>query len=429
MSLPSEAQTSKPDEKGYSSQPAGYLLGGGSLVILLVILLVAAWFGQVAVVVLVGLLLSVAGLAKLWSWCSLAGVHCWRLLSEHRAFPEEHIELRLRLVNRKPLPLPWVQIDDEIPNGLTLMDAPLAPGSKPGVSSLSNVASLLWYTGVNWRYHLRCNKRGYYSLGPLVVTSGDIFGLYPRSSANPLVDHVVVYPKIFPLAELGLPSLSPLGETKAKRRIFEDPTRPIGVRDYMPCDSLRYIHWKASARHQNLQVKVFEPTTTLKVILFLAVDSFRDYGITNEENFELGISVAASIANYVVQQRSPVGLFVNTLLPDSGQPVRIPPSSAPNQLVNVLEALAKVVLVPSGSFEDFLQREQSSLPWGSTLVLVISRPSEPFSELLTSLSRAGHKPVVLQIGEQQGDGIAHKVAWHNIRRPGDLVELGSREVK
>ena len=268
VSLKSEARIPKASGKGYSSKPAGYLLNKFSLLVLLVILCVAAWFGQVVVVLIIGLVLSTAGLAKLWSWSSLLGVHCERFLSERRVFPQEYIELKLRLINRKPLPLPWVRVGDEIPKGLVLMDVPLTSGSKDGTGSFNNVASLLWYTAVSWRYRLLCNKRGYYSLGPLVVTSGDIFGFYPRSIAQPSTDHVVVYPKLFPLDQLGLPSLSPLGETKAERRIFPDSTRPIGVRDYNPGDSLRHVHWKASARHQHLQVKVFEPTTTLKVILF-----------------------------------------------------------------------------------------------------------------------------------------------------------------
>ncbi len=382
MSLPSETQAPKPSEKGYSFQPAGLLLGKSCLVILLVIFLLAVWFDQVMIVVLLGLALSAVGLAKLWSQCSLVGVHCQRFLNEQRVFPGEYIELRLRLVNRKPLPLPWVRVDDKIPERLVLMDSPLTPRSNPGDGFLSNTASLLWYRGINWRYRLHCTKRGYYSLGPLVVSSGDIFGFYPRSITRPSTDHVIVYSKLFPLAQLGLPSLYSLGEIKAERRIFEDSTRTIGVRDYSPSDSLRYIHWKASARHQKLQVKVFEPTTTLKAILFLAVDSFHSDGVKNEDDFELGISTAASIANYVVQQRSPVGLFVNALLPDSGQPVRILPGGGPNQLINVLEALAKVVLVPSGSIEEFLQGERSSLPWGATIVMIISKPSEFLPELL-----------------------------------------------
>ncbi len=314
------------------------------LLTLLAVLLLAAWNGLLVIVILVGLVLSTAGLAKLWSRLSLVGVHCQRILSVRRAFPGEHIELRIRLTNRKLLPLPWVQVDDEIPDRLAPADVPLKPGNRPGFRFLSNAASLLWYTGISWRHQLYCRKRGYYTLGSVTVSSGDIFGFYPRRASWNLTDTVIVYPKLFPVAQLGIPSLNPLGETRAERRIFEDPTRTIGVRDYSPHDSLRYVHWKASARQQKLQVKVFEPTTTLKAALFLAVDSFQGCGAGSDDNFELGISTAASVANYIVaQQHSSVGLFANTRLPDSGQPIRILPGGGTPQLVNILEALAMVV--------------------------------------------------------------------------------------
>jgi len=215
-----------------------------------------------------------------------------------------------------------------------------------------------------------------------------------------------------------------LGEIKAERRIFEDPTRTIGVRDYSPHDSLRHVHWKASARHQKLQVKVFEPTTTLKVALFLAVDSFQDNdGVNTEEDFELGISTVASIANYVVQQRSPVGLYVNACLPDSGQPVRILPGGGVSQLVNILEALAKVTLFPSGSFDEFLQSEWGSLPWGTTIIVVISKPSDSLPWLLARLREAGYKPLVLQVGEQQDKSVDHTTPWYSVKHPGELIEV------
>jgi len=259
-----------------------------------------------------------------------------------------------------------------------------------------------------------------------VVTSGDIFGFYPRSVTEPLIDHIIVYPRIFPIAQLGMPSLYPLGETRAERRIFEDPTRVIGVRDYTPHDSPRHIHWKATARHQNLQVKVFEPTTTLKVALFLVVDSFQHDGLHNEEDFELGISTAASIANYAAEHGSPVGLFVNTRLADSGQSVRILPSSGTNQLVSMLEALAKTTACPSGPFEEFMQSERRSLPWGTSLIVILSRPSESLTGLLTSLRERGHKLLVLQIGEQGESGINSSLACYNVRHLGGLVGISSK---
>ena len=259
------------------------------------------------------------------------------------------------------------------------------------------------------------------------MTSGDIFGFYPRSNTEPSTENIIVYPKIFPIAQLGIPSLFPLGETRAERRIFEDPNRPIGVRDYNPGDSLRHIHWKASARHQSLQVKVFEPTTTLKVALFLAVDSFQQDGGQNEEDFETGISVAASIANYVTEQGSPAGLFVNTRLADSGQPVIMPPSSGTGRLVSLLEALAKVTRLASGPFEEFWQGERRNLPWGTTLIFILSRPSQSLTGLLTSLRESGHKLLVNQVGGQESSRNDYGITWHNVSHIGDTVKVGDKE--
>jgi len=104
-------------DKRFSSQPTAYLLDKFSLLAILACLLLAAWYCQIVIVTLLGLALSAAGLSKLWSRLSLAGVSCQRLFSEQSAFPGEHIELRLRVVNRKLPPLPWIQVDDEIPLG------------------------------------------------------------------------------------------------------------------------------------------------------------------------------------------------------------------------------------------------------------------------------------------------------------------------
>jgi len=421
-----------PQEQGvghFPSRPVGYLFSKIGLLILLAGLLLAAWYSQIIIVVLLGLVLATVGLSKLWSRLSLVSVSCQRLLSEQRVFPGEYIELKLWLDNRKLLPLPWIQMDDEIPLKLS-SDIPLVAGNGPGVGLLSKSAALLWYTRVSWKERLYCNKRGYYQLGPITLTSGDIFGFYPRSISKPLIDHVIVYPKVFPITQLEIPSLHPLGEIIAERRIFEDPIRVIGVRDYNPRDSHRHIHWKATARRQELQVKVFEPTTTLKVAIFVAIDSFkaRHGEVHSEEEFELGISTAASIASYLAEQRSAVGLFVNSQLADSGEPVMLLPGSSTGQLVEILEALAKVTPLSSSPFEEFLQAERTALSWGTTLVFVICRPSPSLTELFISLKESGHKVLVLQVGNTEENELTSGIAWHRIRQPGDFTRVGVEEM-
>jgi uncharacterized protein (DUF58 family) len=401
-------------------------LGRFGLLAVLAGLVLAAWNSQLVIVIVLGLVLSTAGLTKLWSRYSLLGVSCQRVLDQRRAFPGEYIELKLRLANRKLLPLPWIQVDDEIPVGFA-PDISLTEGKRHGFGLLSKNAALLWYTGISWRHRLYCHKRGYYRLGPITITSGDIFGFYPRSVAGPAAEHVIVYPRIFPISQLGIPSLYPLGETVAERRIFEDPTRVAGVREYMPHDSLRRIHWKATARRNALQVKVYEPSTTLKVAIFLAVDSFHNRDASDEDDFELGISTAASIAERITRQSSQVGLYINTRLADTGQPARIPPGSGSYQLVGILEALAKVTPHFSGDFAQFLQRERRGLPWGTSLIVILSQPSESLARVFASLKNSGQKLLVLQVGSQDRAGIDGAIGWHNVMTPENLINISTVE--
>ncbi len=131
--------TGDKEKRRLSSRPAGFLLGKLGLIILLSGLLLAAWNGQIIVVILLGLALSAAGMAKLWSRFSLAGVGYERIVSEMRVFPGEHIELTLRLINRKLLPLPWIQLNDEIPRSGTRKQA----GKSASVAVSAAITSLV----------------------------------------------------------------------------------------------------------------------------------------------------------------------------------------------------------------------------------------------------------------------------------------------
>ena len=401
---------SEEKKRRFSTKNTGYLLGKWGLIALLAVFLIAVWYRQTAIAVLLGLVLSTAGLSRLWSRLSLVGVTYHRTFSEKRAFPGEAIQVKLSLTNRKLLPLPWIQADDAIPLAFS-SDVKLIPTEQPSTGLLVSNTAMSWYSETSWNHQLHCNRRGYYQLGPLTITSGDIFGLYPRSIQDDKIDYLIVYPRIIPLEQLDIPSLYPLGETKAEQRIFEDPTRTIGVRDYTPQDSLRHVHWKASARHQNLQIKVFEPTTTLNVALFLAVDSYQQFNQQGailyqyqqeteanqtDEEFESGISLTASLAKYILDQHSTAGLFVNTKLVDSGQPAEIQPGRSDDQLINILETLAKVTSKSSSSFSKYLQSVRNKLPWGTTIIVVASFISLEMHTLLTDLIESGYKLMIVR---------------------------------
>jgi uncharacterized protein (DUF58 family) len=313
-------------------------------------------------------------------------------------------------------------VDDEMPVELA-RDVATEPASRPGFGLLTRSASLLWYRKATWKYRLQGEKRGYYPIGPLTVTSGDIFGFYPRWASFPSTDFVLVYPRIFPVEQLEIPSLHPMGEARTRRRIFQDPTRAIGLRDYHPQDSLKHIHWKASARHQQLQVKVFEPTTTLKVSLFLAGDGFQQDPSRAGEEFELAVSATASIAYYLIDQGTPVGLISNACRVDSGQAIQIPAGGSRDQLMEILDALARVTPRCKDSAETFFQRVSQSLTSGTTLLLIASRVPDPLLWQLRDLKESGSKLLLLLTGDPQESGGDGFIPSCSIRHPGSLSRI------
>jgi len=345
--------------------------------------------------------LTAAAAGRLWNRYSLRNVEYVRTLSEKRAFLGETVDVTLQVTNRKLLPVPWLQIDDEYHLPLTVLSGDTHLSSNPGIGLLSAMMSLRWFERVRWHYRLRCSSRGVYSFGPAHFQSGDPFGLFECRIPRRTLDWLIVYPEVKPIQSLTLPPKEPFGEVKARQRIFEDPTRAIGIRDYQSEDAFRRIHWKATARRQRLQVKVFEPTTTFQLVIFLNMATMpKHWQGTIPELLERAISVAASIANHAVEKRFQVGLIANGCWPQSDQPLKVLPSRSPEQLTRILEALAAVSAVPTVAIETLLNVESTRLPWGATLVVVTGVVTEELLAIMSRLQAVGRRLVLVRLGDQ-----------------------------
>jgi uncharacterized protein (DUF58 family) len=301
------------------------------------------------------------------------------------------VDVTVRLSNRKALPLSWLLTYDLWPRKLPLQEGGQLISTEVQ-SYLINSFSVRWNERVNRRYTLLCNRRGVYDFGPVRVRTGDLFGLFRQQGGHERLDQLIVYPKILPLEELGLPPRDLFGEVRARRKIFEDPSRTIGVREHMPSDGFRAVHWKATARNQRLQAKVYEPTTSHTIILLLNVSTSIEYWQgANSDLLEQAITTTASIAKTLSEQRIGIGLVVNGTSPRSDQSLKVLPGRSPYQLMRVLEALAAVTGFATRSIEDTLLAESPRLPWGATLVVVTAVVTEGLLTTLIRLRQAGRR--------------------------------------
>jgi uncharacterized protein (DUF58 family) len=377
----------------------------GTFITLLVILLVIASFlrGDFALTLIY---FVVGGLAAgvWWSKRTLAQVRLKRRFPDH-AFLGEEIKIDLHVQNTGWLPIPWLELRETLPVALV------------GPNSFQSVIHLGPRGEADFEYVVEARKRGYYPIGPLSVSTGDILGLRDSLQAVVRAEHLVVYPKIIPFTSMDIPTQSPQGTLRHTLPLFEDPTRTFGKRGYISGDSLRRVDWKASAATGILQVKIFEPSIALETCVILNLNAEDYYFRSRIDSIELAIVIAASIANWIVEKKQRVGLIINGRdpLPPSGmlregedvRPQTIPPRKGKRHLMRILETLARVDSMDQSSLVPLIQQQRYKLVWGTTLIVITGMASDALIDELHQARRGGQNALLILAGRDASDEASH----------------------
>jgi uncharacterized protein (DUF58 family) len=245
-----------------------------------------------------------------------------------------------------------------------------------------------------------------------------LFGIYDKTQEVAGIDRLTVFPALLPLENLVLSPEFPIGEQRSRRRISEDPNQVMGVRDYHPEDNFRKIHWPATARIGQLQVKVFQPTSAQVLIICLNVSTHQRYweGI-NPYLFENMLSLAASLVNQGIQDGYRVGIISNGCLTNSDQPFHIQPGRSPQQLATLLEALAGTTPVVVAPFERLLLREVPRVPLGATLLILTAVTNPELLETILRLRKHERRIVVLSVADEAPPNLPRIECLHMPFRP------------
>jgi uncharacterized repeat protein (TIGR01451 family) len=177
----------------------------------------------------------------------------------------------VEIANSGPLPIAWCLVEDLLPRAALLHDPP-----NLGVTGRRVQLSMLPARGrKSMLYQLRCNRRGYYQVGPLVLETGDLFGLHRRYRVATRPHFLLVYPRVLPLEGYDVSSRRPIGEVRMTHRLYEDPTRIAGVRQYEAGDALNRVHLRATARTGKLHSKVYEPSSIAGATILFTMRSIK----------------------------------------------------------------------------------------------------------------------------------------------------------
>jgi uncharacterized protein (DUF58 family) len=332
-------------------------------------------YGFFDLILFTGVLLGIGLGAYIWGRLSPAKMACQLSVDRQKVFPDEAVDLRIRIVNAKVLPV-LARISLQVENAL-MADDPNEPAD-------ASACGLLWFQSCRFQRRLSPRHRGVYKIGPPSLTVGDLFGFYQKDKRLGSSVEMVVYPRLVGVRPISMTKREFYG-TPGVRSPVEDPVYVYGTRDYQPGRPVRRIHWKASARHHRIQEKLCEPAEQEKVMLLLEVGRFMEVGAVNA--FERIIETAASHAVSLARKGYAVGFATNGIPEGTGASI-IPITRSPAQLSLILEVCARVTMTPKGSLTDILSRGYP-LPWGVSCLVFSYEPGEATARIAIAMRNRG----------------------------------------
>lgn len=361
--------------------------------------------------------LLLVALAHFSSLAWLSGLDCTRTLSKDTVLQGEDVVVTVLVENNRGWPIPWIFLEDYHPKDF------------PRTGQNKQLAFLMPGHSVTLEYSLRCPRRGYHRIGPLLMESGDLFGLQRRFRTGVRQDYLSVLPTVAYIDTFNIATKRPQGPVKLSNRIYSDPTRINNIREYVPGDPLNTIHWKATARTGTLHVKTHEPSSVIggTLVLDLHEASYKPDG--REERMELAITTTASIAYLLQISGEQVGMITNArdaaevaqydvekhetlsrqdvdaevegeLIGTRISPLCVETHRSPFQAQRVIENLARVLPTDGLDGMGLVMNQYHSLPRDATLMVVAPIITERMAHALAAIKLTGFNVTVFLIKDQ-----------------------------
>lgn len=363
-------------------------------------------------------------LSRLMTFFWLRPIVCEREISDEIVQIGDKVKVTVRLRNASPLPILWLYAEESLPlhmptEGTTKRLLFLPPGRS-------------FYL----HYSISMMRRGCHALGPVVLETGDIFGLFKRSRVDIHRDFVTVLPAYSVVEEFQVGQERKLGGLAAARSVFEDPTSIRGVREYRRGDALKRIHWKASARTGDLVSKIYDPVIEAgaTVILDLHESSWATARASSPTRIphEMAIEITCTICRYLSDGGWKLGFFSNGRDPlslpgitlaqaratdslsaalhaarigaadDRLAPISIRARRSADQFTIIQENLGRIELSDGLPIETLLMDELSHIEREQALVFVVGEVSDGFIAGVLRARALGYRIMVFSVCHNEG---------------------------
>jgi uncharacterized protein (DUF58 family) len=327
----------------------------------------------------------------------------------------QSVTVGLTITNESGWFIPWVIVEDFL--------SPRATRFPPKALQVTGKSIRLCLLRPRQRqimtYTLQADRRGFYQIGPTVIETGDLFGLFRHFHVASPPDYLLVLPKLEALEGYDVRSRRPIGEIRVAYRTMEDPTLLLGIREYLPGDPMNRVDWRATARTGKLHSKIFQPTSVAGAMIVLDLHRQSNPDRHEPVRSDLAVVAAASIAHtlYIMQQQ--FGLVANgrdaaervrlegwetdfrsrdaalgSVADDQEnarkRPLIVPAGRGPEHFQELNRQLARLERNDGLTLPELLLESQSRLPRDASVIAIVQEVDETAALALGMLARQGY---------------------------------------
>ena len=281
---------------------------------------------------------------------TLEGLSVKRTIGQSYAHLGDTIELSYELSNEHRLGKLWLEV----------FERSNWPEPLPG-----RVLSIGGHKMRKWKVLAKAHRRGRFRLGPIVLRSGDPFGLFGTEARIPSEALLLVYPRVVALPFWTLPGSFLEGNVLTGQRSLQSTSMVMGIREYRPGDAMNRIHWPSSVRHRRLHVKEFELDKTADLWIYLDLDGRWHHGDGEDSTEERAVTIAASVVSKALRAHRNVGMVTNghraeVLHPDRGS----------KQFGKLMQYLAEVHAGGTSTLQETIVETLPRLRRGASVLLI-----------------------------------------------------------
>ncbi len=331
-----------------------------------------------------------------FSLTNLRKVSYRRFFSRSAVYEGERVEMVEVIRNMKPLPVPWIRVESRISPSLKFGHGQVSEEREISADQYHKSVFFLGpFSQITRRHDVICLRRGHYEVGSLAMTAGDLLGVSTKTRQESMACGLDVYPRLLDEEELDTPSTRWQGELAVRRWIMPDPFLISGVRNYRAGDPERDIHWRATARTGQLQVKVRDYTADPRMMVVLNVQAseeqwgeLMDY---EQEDIEQGIRIAATLCMRALAVGTEAGFASNGCMTGekgTGKTICIPACNGADQGEILLTAMARMEIHREMTFPTFLETLEQIQ--GIDILILSAYDSEQIRGQMERLTQAGN---------------------------------------